>query len=332
MSPTELAPLDRPARAKATRWRGAVFGIQVDSTVALDGVRTQRVAAAQRRTTMMFVSPTELERVWQAGEAETVLERRHPDGSLMMGIDVHPKLGYRIWAPRHGRHLVSHDGRRVTSAVPKVSRWRWQRLVFAQVLPLAATLRGLELFHASAVELDGDGLGFIASSGTGKTSIAVHLVAQGASLLTDDVLAVEPASEGVLAHPGGGLVNVTTSELKAVPRAARGRIGAVVGRSDKVHLTANLAAQPVPLRSIYFLQRRKQFSELRIHQSAPPDLRLLLSSGFISYVMSPERLLNHLEVCARIAEYVRVFEIEIPALCPAPKVAEVIRAHHGTGP
>jgi len=160
----------------------------------------------------------------------------------------------------------------------------------------------------------------------------VHLVAQGASLLTDDVLAVEPASEGVLAHPGGGLVNVTTSELKAVPRAARGRIGAVVGRSDKVHLTANLAAQPVPLRSIYFLQRRKQFSELRIHQSAPPDLRLLLSSGFISYVMSPERLLNHLEVCARIAEYVRVFEIEIPALCPAPKVAEVIRAHHGTGP
>jgi hypothetical protein len=331
MTRAESSLLDRRQGAAPTRWRGAVFGLEVDSTFSLDGVRAKPGTATGRRTTMVLASARELERVWPADEAVSVLDRRHSDGSLMMAIDVHPELGYRIWAPRHGRHLVTPDGRRVMSALPDVAPWRWQRLLFAQVLPLAATLRGVELFHASAVELNGHALGFIASSGTGKTSIAVHLVGHGASLLTDDVLAVELTSEGVLAHPGGGLVNVTSSELRALPRGAQGRVGVVVGRSDKMHLTASLVSQPFPLRSIYFLRRGPGFGDLRIDQSAPPDPRLLLSSGFVPYVMSPERLTNHLEVCARVAECVRMFEIEIPAMCPAPEVAAVIRAHDEAG-
>ncbi len=316
----------------AGRWSGAAFGLEIDSPVVLDGLIESSTAGGRRRTTVELVPPKEIERAWRSSESSTLLERRHRDGSLMMVIDVHPELGYRIWAPRHGRHLVRPDGRRILSALPRVARWRWQRLLFAQVLPLAAVLQGVELFHASAVELGGRALGFIAASGTGKTSIAVHLVAQDASLLTDDVLALEPSPEGILAYPGGGLVNVPVGELSAVPPARRGRIGVVLGRSDKVHLAARLADRPHPLRSIYFLRRGDRFATVRIAASAPQEPPPLLQSGFIAYVRSPERLRRHLDVCSRIATHVAAFDVDVPATYPAAEVAASIRAHAGTAP
>jgi len=327
MTPAEPAFADHAAAdAPSARRRGTAFGLRVDSPLPLDGVGPAS-APAPGRTRIELATPSELNRSWRARAAERVLERRQRNGSLTMAVDAHPELGYRVYAPRYGRHLVSGDGRQVLSALPQVVRWRWQRLLFAQVLPLAATLQGLELFHASGVELNGHALGFVAASGTGKTSVSVHLVAQGARLLTDDVLALEPTAEGVEAHPGGGLVNVAAEELKAVPEAVRPRIGSVLGRSDKVHLAANVVDRPFPLRSIYFLRREVKFSTLRIGECAPPDPLLLLSSGFISYVDSPERLTGQLDACSHIAAHVRMFEVETPAEQPAAGVAALIQVH-----
>ena len=329
--PEQSSVLDSTDRATGTRWRGAVFGLEIDSPVLLDGIRAKpgHGTASRRRATIEIVPPTEFEKAWRGGEAVEIIDRRHRDGRLMMAIDVHPELGYRVWAPRHGRHLVSHDGRRVLSALPNVARWRWQRLLFAQVLPLAATLQGIELFHASAVALNGRALAFIAASGTGKSSIAAHLVVEGASLVTDDVLALVPSSAGIVAHPGGGLVNVASEELESVPRDRRARIGVVIGRSDKVHMAANLADCPQQLRSIYFLRRGPEFAALRIAGGAHTDPLPLLSSGFISYVVTPERLARHLDVCSRIARCVAMFEVEVPATHPARDVAAAILAHAG---
>src|SRR5207248_1369448 len=140
-------------------------------------------------------------------EAMSVIDRRW-NGRLWLAVDHHPELGYRIYAPRYGRHLVSSDGTRIVSALPNVAPWRWQRLLFAQALPLAATLQGLEALHASAVELGGKAFAFTAASGTGKTSLAMHLVARGATFLTDDVLAVEARVGALIAHPGASTLSV----------------------------------------------------------------------------------------------------------------------------
>src|SRR5262245_16742563 len=137
---------------------------------------------------------------------------RHPDGRPFMSIDRYGDGGYRIGAPGHGVHRVERDGSSMRSAVAPSST-RWKRLFFAQVLPLAAALNGLELFHASAVALDGRAVAFTGSPGVGKTSVAAHLVALGAGFVTDDVLAVEPHGAGVLAHPGPALANVEPEEL-----------------------------------------------------------------------------------------------------------------------
>ena len=328
MSPAESrAVASPPTRAGAIRWRGAAFGLALDSAFPLPGIGAKPRAATIGTTTIELTSPAKLERAWRPQEATEIVDRRHRDGSLMMAIDAHPVLGYRIWAPRHGRHLVSSDGRRITSALPRVIPWRWQRLLFAQVLPLAATLQGVELFHASAVDLDGHALAFLASSGTGKTSLAVHLVADGASLLTDDVLALEPSAGAILAHPGAGFANVPVAEWESLPRSVQDRLGTVIGRSDKLHLAANLASGPSPLSGIYVVARRAQFRSLVIRASEPPSPLALLSSCFIPYVRVPARLAHHLDVCAEIARLVPIFEVDVPEAHPGRETAAAVLAH-----
>ena len=211
--------------------------------------------------------------------------------------------------------------------LPAGPSWRWQRLLYAQVLPLCATLQGLELFHASAVELRGQAIGFIASSGAGKSSIAAHLVAQGATLVTDDVLALEPVGDEILAHPGGGLVSVAEHELESVPAAQRARLGAVVARTDKVLLAPRRASRPSQLRGIYFLARNDRSDRLSVEDLDPPDPRPLLAGIFLSYVQAPERLQNHLDVCSRIAAGVRVTEVSVPAGTAATEVTRAVLGH-----
>jgi hypothetical protein len=214
----------------------------------------------------------------------------------------------------------------ILSALPRLADWRWQRLMYAQVLPLAAALQGLEVFHASAVGLAGQAIGFIASSGTGKSSIAAHLVARGATLITDDVLALEPSDEVVLAHPGAGAASIDQSELDSLAPTRRARLGPEIGRSDKVHVAPSIERQPLPLAAVYYLERGSR-DELRIAETSPPDPRLLLASGFLWYLRTPDYLAKHLETCALVAESVRMFRLSIPAGVLASGAAEAVEAH-----
>src|SRR5207247_95773 len=144
-----------------------------------------------------------------------------------MTIAEHASLGFRIWAPRYGRYEVSSDGTRLRCAVPARTS-RWHRLLFAQVLPLAAALQGMDLFHASAVSISDRVSAFVAQPGAGKTSLAAHLVDRGATLVTDDVLALEATADAVVAHPGAGLLCIDEHELATLASP-----GYVEGRSDK---------------------------------------------------------------------------------------------------
>jgi hypothetical protein len=306
--------------------RGYAFGLEVESAFPIPVAAPSLNGSPRRATSLELVSKEELAKAWPAGGAVSVLERRDPHGRLVMSIDRHEAAGYLISAPRYGRHLVSADGRELRSALPNVAPWRCHRLLFAQVLPLAATLQGLELFHASAVAIEGRAYGFIAPSGTGKTSVAAHLVSRGATFVTDDVMALEPYGDGIHVHPGGGMASVHADELRSVPAELLSRLGEVVGRSDKVQLAIELVDCALPLAAIYFLERNGLAGRLVVEPIAPPDPRLLLSSSFISYIETPAHLLQHLDVCARVAESVAMFQVRIPASVPARDVAAALAA------
>ena len=48
------------------------------------------------------------------------------------------------------------------------------------------------MLHASAVAVDGIGLAFVGQSGRGKSTVAALMCVDGAELVTDDVLTVDP--------------------------------------------------------------------------------------------------------------------------------------------
>jgi hypothetical protein len=308
-------------------WHGRAFGLELEANFTIPCASSTFRHRVPRRTSLEAMSPSELETHWRRRDAVTIADPRWPGGRRVITIEYHDEVGYRIWASRHGRHIVSSDGVQIRSALPRVAPWRWQRLLFAQVLPLAALLQGLELFHASAVAIGDRAVAFSAPSGTGKTSVASHLVARGAQLITDDVLALELTGRGVQAHAGAGIAGVHAAELRAMTADGRSRLGPEIGRDDKVYLATELSDRPMPLGALYFLSRGPRFEQLEIEESAPPDPRLLLGSSFLAYLRTRERLTNLLDICARIASSAQIFHVRVPPGIPAIEVAQEIESH-----
>lgn len=302
-------------------WRGTVFGLEVAAAQPVPGMTACAPGSGQRLVEWRRLSASAFDAAATAPAWSSLVELRHDGGALFLSVEHAEQVGFRISAPGFGRHLVSEDGSLILSHVSLDRASRWERLFYAQPLPLAAALQGLELVHASAVVLDGGAVALVAASGTGKTSVTAHLVAGGAAFLTDDVLALEVSEGRVLAHPGPGRLAIDEAEQKRLAN----HVGAVVGHSDKLHLAVEPAPGAVPLRAVYFLHRISQGDELVIAHEE--DARPLLASGFLSYLTSPERLLVHLDVSARVAEAAPMLTVAIPPGVSAQDVARAVQDH-----
>ncbi len=250
-----------------------------------------------------------------------MIDRRHPNGELFMSIDFHPAQGYRIDAPGHGLHVVSRDGCAVHLSTMGVPAWPSQLLLVAQTLPLVAVLQGLEVFHAGGVTIGPSVFGLVGPSGVGKSSVACHLIAQGAGFFTDDVLALDHAHGRLVVHPGPRFVNVQEHELQAVAKGRRARLGEMLGHSDKLHLRPHGDGQPRPLGALLMLRRPAPVSGVVLSPEDPVDPRDLLASAFVTYVQSAERLTAHLELCAVVARGSMTHSVLIGAHASAADVA-----------
>jgi hypothetical protein len=318
------------ARGRGERWAGSAFGLSIEASRPLAGVVPGR-ASGSRLASIHFRTVQEVDSDWPRRDASNLVDRRLPDGGPMLTIEQHQRKGYRIWAPRHGAYVVTPDGTRISAGLPRGRGWQWQRLFFAQALPLAAALQGLELFHASAVVLEEGVVALVGASGNGKSSVAAHLIAAGASFLTDDVLALEQAGAGIRAHPGGLLMGVHESELRAMEPEGRARLGRPLGRADKAYFMAEGRPGALPLRGVYFLERRRaqrrNSGRVEFIGGDQSSARSLLAASFLPYLRSPARLMVHLDVCASLAGAVKVFQAQIPSSASAEVTAAAIRAH-----
>ena len=232
--------------------------------------------------------------------AELVCDERRPDGSVIFQIEAHPEAGYLISGPEYGAHLLSADGRRLRCAPGGRREGAWQRLLIAQALPFAALLQGLEVFHASAIVHRGEAVAFLGPSRAGKTSLALELCRRGAGFLADDVLALEPCTEGLVAHPGTPVAGVDRAEaerMRELDGRARGEI-TVNARERLVRMSG--AAESVPLATLFFLDRRVDGPERPRFEPAA-DAQLLLGATFNFVLATPERLRGLLEACALAA-------------------------------
>jgi hypothetical protein len=313
----------------ATR-RGSAFGLSLDADFEVDGLLPAPDGTALPKVVLRLSDEAAIAKVWRPDEATRLSAERAGGGSGPdRTIDAHPTLGYRLYARYFGLCLISPDGGRVLSAPPPVASWRWQRFLTGRGLPIAALLRGYEVLHAGAVAVDGGVVGIVGATGAGKTSLTLQLVLQQAQFVTDDVLVLEAVDDGLLAHPGIGVVNVRAAEHERLGAAARAMLGELLGRTgrDKLHYAMSAVAEPLPLTALYFLRPGAERGVATIRELRTPEPVRLLASTFVTQVRPPERLASLVDACARLAASVPMFEIAMGTREDAAELAARLRAH-----
>jgi hypothetical protein len=276
------------------------FGLDLDSETPLPFLDDAGAGAAARPTGRpLRISYGEEEPAWP-GESRLICDERHADGSVVFQIEA-GEPGYRIHGPAYGSSVLAGDGTEVEGAPGEEGFEGWQRLLVAQVLPFAAALQGLEVLHAGAVVVDGGAVALSGPSGSGKTSLALALQRRGAELLADDVVAVEPAGDELLAHPGAPIAGIDLAEAERLGVQGEGeQVGVLAVNARERVARAALVPGPVPLGALFLLDRRLEGpEEPRFEPEGDP--RQLLASTFNFVLASPERLAGLLDICARLA-------------------------------
>jgi hypothetical protein len=277
-------------------------------------------------TRLRLTSARELDENWPAAKAKRTFEMRGVGSRRLITIDYEPTSGYRVWIPHGGTVLISPDGFDILCAAPRARAGQW-RLLIGQALPIASSLRGFEVFHASAVTVDGQAVAFVAPSGVGKTSLALQMVLAGARLLADDVVALEAGEGEVLAHPGAGTANVPLDQAAAMSMEELSQIGAVVDESHKLHLAWEPDERPAPLSRIYFLAREAGLDAPVVELVDPPDPVALLGNTFVFHVDTRMRLITQLDVCSRIAQTCGLFSVRFDPRHGAPALRAALQNH-----
>ncbi len=277
--------------------RATAFGLDIDSQETLAFLEGSSVAPTGRAVAVSVEAEGAARGSWPE-DSELICDERTPGGGVNFRIESHPHSGYLIAGPEYGAHLLSAEGSRLTCFPEGVADGAWQRLLIAQVLPFAALLHGLEVFHASAVVKNGEAIAFLGPSRSGKTSLALELCARGAEFMADDVLAVESRAGSLLAHPGSPIAGVDREYQGDRPGESGEEIVAVNARERMVRMRA--AGEPVPLRALFFIDRRSE-GPASPRFAPSTDAQMLLAATFNFVLATPARLRGLLDVCALAA-------------------------------
>jgi hypothetical protein len=276
--------------------RTTVFGLDVHADATLPFLEGATAAATGRELSVVVADGAEVP--WPP-TARPISDERHPDGSVSFQIEDGGEAGYRIAGPLYGASAIAADGLRLQGSPGEGGIAAWQRLLVAQALPFVAVMRGLEVLHASAVATGFGAVAFSGPSGSGKTSLALAMRRQGATLLADDVLAVERLGEELIAHPGAPVTGVELGEAERL-RGDGVDLGEVLAANPREQVArAALADAPQPLRALFLLERSPRGGQPCFEPA--PDPQLLLASTFNLVLASPARLAGLLEVCAILA-------------------------------
>jgi hypothetical protein len=293
---------------ETTMFECTAFGLRVQATWELPGATAVRRAQQVDRPTTLIRETTadRLDAIW--ARAGTRVYQRPPSGDQAHFTIDRGQDGYRMWFNDFGRYAVSLDGTEISCDREAVTLGRCERFLFAQALPLASILHGLDLLHASAICGEAGVAAFVGTTGAGKTTFAARLVARGATLVADDALALELRDDIALAHPGPAFAAVASAD-PALRDGLLVRMGPKVGESDKVHVSPAVSERTLPLKVIYYLDRN---SEFELTELSSGIAERLLANGFAPYVVTPDRLLRHFELVHAVSESVAHVALKMP--------------------
>ena len=228
----------------------------------------------------------------------------------------------------HFEFLVSGDG--------KLVRWRKLQEVsdevlltylIGQVLSFCLLTRGIEPLHATAVVIDGEAVAFLGNSGAGKSTLAATFVQRGYSLLTDDVLVLQPDGNKLLAHPSLPRLKLTPETADAFFSGRRSiPMNSFTSKMIFPLSSQRHAGHMVPLRVLYVLPKRSSRSRIRVSPlQGCASFLPLIANTFNDSVVTPARLKQQFAFAGKVTSTVPLRQLSYPrGLELLPAVADAI--------
>lgn len=308
----------------------AAFGLQlrIDPRISVAGLGLGHGTGppALEPPSRIRLDAAELDRRWKAVGSAPVRTREVRFGqTLVRSVDFAEPAGHLLWIHSCGRVLISPDGTELLCA-PDAGNADWTSMIASQALPLAATIRGLEVMHASGVVLDGEAVLFVGPSGVGKSSLAAALLRRGGSLLSDDAVALSLNGGALIAHPGSAALHLRAAEEDRLGRdeiSALGQpAGLVEGRRRYVSAQVAEAAQ---LAYVLMIERSERDPVIEpLHEVDPFEL---IGSTFNVSVRTAERLARQLDFVSAIASCGLAHRLRIRPGVDASSLAELVHQH-----
>lgn len=313
------------AATETSTWVGEAFGLSLSSEFPLPGLTPGESGTTGGRGIVLALSRHPGE---PFDDAERLQEWHYPDGTLGLTIDRDAELGYRFYLYGAGVFELAADGSRVLLHLDPAfeNQWDWRRYLIGQVLPFAALLQGLEVFHASAVEIDGGAVLLAGASGLGKSTLALNMHLGGAGFLADDSVAIESGGDGLVAHPAIATAKVREGARGLLREDERGVLREVVVADEhETRYRVQTTPGPLPLRAVCMLELGEKPCTLQASEDKA-DPWELLGSTFNNVVRDPTRLQGQLDLCSRIAETVPFLRAQVGRR-PGPEAADALTAH-----
>jgi hypothetical protein len=318
--------IKRPNRPEREDCYSTAFGLalRIDPRISIAGLsQSEHRDAATQPPTHIRLAPDELNRRWNAIESAPERTREiRIDEMPVRTVDCAEPAGHLLWARDYGRVLISPDGLELLCD-PDPANAEWASIVASQALPLAATLRGLEVMHASGVVVNGGAVLLSGSAGAGKSSLAAALIRVGGQLLSDDAVALQLRDGALIAHAGSVALQLRQAEDERLSISERAALGDPAGNIEgKRRYLSDEAPAPAPLAGMFLLERTsRQPAVERLTAANPFEL---IASTFNLSVRTPERLLHQLDVVSAIASRGLVHRLRVQPDVDATSLAAIV--------
>lgn len=216
--------------------------------------------------------------------------------------------------------VISADGRDVVCRkMGDVDQRSFEANLMNFVVSASLTLQGEEPLHATVVDIEGRAVGLLGLSGAGKSTLAAFLISHGADLVTDDMLRIKFADDGLLVYPG-------PYRLKLLDEAGKRFLPAAVPHGHFNPLSGKIMVQPrekvrpdrVPMRlsALFHIGHPDEQGPIEGVSSARLvglDLATtLISSTMDTRYAEPSRLARQIRFAARVAGILPIYELRYP--------------------
>jgi hypothetical protein len=322
------APVEEWPDAGRGEQHRTAFGLalRIDPRISIQGLGQSADLVSTEPSSHIRLDPDELGRRWDALTTTPARVRELRFGeTLLMSVDFADPAGYLLWTRNFGRMLISHDGLELLCEPDPINA-DWATIIAAQGLPLAATIRGLEVFHASGVVVDDRALLIAGPRGAGKSSLAAALVRAGGRLLSDDAVALQLSDGSLTAHAGSVMLQLRTAEderLSVDDRAALGR--RANSPTGKQRYLADGVPDSAPVGGLFLIERSSE--EPVVEQLAAVDPFELIASTFNLSVRTPARLRHQLDVVSAIASAGLAHRLRVQPDIDATRLAAILQEH-----